>query len=148
MPIWVTESVLMGNKDHIVKTLEKLHHLGVRLAVDDFGTGYSNLAYLKAYPIDCLKIDRSFIADQEDKAIPEMIITLGRMMNLSVIAEGVEEVAQLEWLSANGCDEYQGFYFSKPLPVSEFEDLLRCSCRPEALPATVARTGGRGVRHG
>ena len=121
----ITESILMGNKDHIIYTLEQLHKLGVRLAVDDFGTGYSNLGYLKKYPIDCLKIDRSFIADPEDKAIAEMIITLGRMMNLIVIAEGVEERGQLDWLRTHNCDEYQGYYFSKPLPVQAFEALLQ-----------------------
>ena len=121
----ITESMLMEDTGSTVRTLDRLHALGVKLAIDDFGTGYSNLGYLRAYPIDCLKIDRSFITDTDDMAIAEMIITLGRMMKLTVVAEGVEKAGQIERLRARCCDEYQGFYFSEPLPAEGFVGLLK-----------------------
>ena len=100
---------------------------GVRFAVDDFGTGYSSLSYLKRLPLDQLKIDQSFVrdilVDSSSRAIAQTIITLSRAMNLSVIAEGVETELQRDMLAALGCESYQGYLFSKPLPLDDFNRL-------------------------
>ncbi|HXH04797.1 MAG TPA: EAL domain-containing protein, partial [Candidatus Competibacteraceae bacterium] len=124
----LTESMLMRNAADIIAMLQTFHDMGIRLSVDDFGTGYSNLAYLKRFPIDILKIDRSFVRDlpddSEDAIIAQTIIAMAHSLNLRVVAEGVETAAQLEWLRRQGCDQYQGFYFSPPLPATEFERLL------------------------
>ena len=102
---------------------------GLRLALDDFGTGYSSLAQLKRFPIDTLKVDRSFIRelpnDPEDMAIAEAILAMGRTLGLRVVAEGVETTEQREFLRARLCDEMQGYLFSKPLPADDFAQLLR-----------------------
>lgn len=115
----ITESSVMENPQEAVQILERLGQMGVTLAIDDFGTGYSSLAYLKLFPIDHLKIDRSFVADIEhdlnDRAIAFGTIALAHSLGLNVIAEGVETKEQLELLRANGCDEVQGYLFSKPL---------------------------------
>ena len=115
----ITESSVMENPQEAIHILERLGHMGVTLAIDDFGTGYSSLAYLKLFPIDHLKIDRSFVADIEhdlnDRAIAFGTIALAHSLGLNVIAEGVETEDQHELLRANGCDEVQGFLFSKPL---------------------------------
>ena len=125
----ITESLLMQTARDTVDTLECLRCLDVLVSIDDFGTGYSSLNYLKRLPVDILKIDRSFIDeipdDNDDIAITKAIISLSHHRNLRVIAEGVETRAQADFLRANGCDEVQGYYFSKPLPVEEFEALLR-----------------------
>jgi len=125
----VTESSVMHNIERAVQVLTALKTMGVRLAIDDFGTGYSSLAQLKRFPIDTLKVDRSFIReipdDPEDRAIAEAIIAMGRTLSLTVIAEGVETPAQQEFLRAHGCDQMQGFYFSKPIAADEFAELLR-----------------------
>jgi len=101
----------------------------VRLALDDFGTGYSSLAQIKHFPIDTLKVDRSFIRnlpmDSEDRAIIEAIIAMGKTLSLTVVAEGVETMAQDNFLRELICDEMQGFYFSKPIAPDKFADLLR-----------------------
>jgi EAL domain-containing protein (putative c-di-GMP-specific phosphodiesterase class I) len=103
--------------------------MGVRLAIDDFGTGYSSLAQLKRFPIDTLKVDRSFIrelsSNAEDQAITEAIIAMGRTLGVTVVAEGVETAAQQTFLSARACDEMQGYYFSKPSHPDQFATLLR-----------------------
>lgn len=120
----VTESVFMQDISHTVETLQKLHQLGVELAIDDFGTGYSSLAYLRQFPIDRLKIDQSFIRNalnnNDDAAIAKTIIGLGHSLNLKVIAEGVETKDHEAFLTAHGCDEVQGFRYSKPVPFEQF----------------------------
>ncbi|WP_019142368.1 putative bifunctional diguanylate cyclase/phosphodiesterase [Noviherbaspirillum massiliense] len=124
----LTESMLMEDIETTTRTMAELKDLGVRMALDDFGTGYSSLSYLRRFPIDALKIDQSFIreiaTDRNSAAISEGIITLGRSMGLSVIAEGVENEDQFAALQASGCDIGQGNLFSRPLPAEEFSGLL------------------------
>jgi diguanylate cyclase (GGDEF)-like protein/PAS domain S-box-containing protein len=124
----ITESMVMHDAPRLIRMLEELRRLGVQIAVDDFGTGYSSLSYLKRFPVHRLKIDRSFVADvtanADDAAIVRTIIALGHNLGLRVVAEGVETDAQLAFLRANACDEMQGFYFSVPVPVDRFEELL------------------------
>ena len=124
----ITESVLMNDVDKAISTMNDLHGLGVRLSIDDFGTGYSSLAYLKRFPIDTLKIDQSFVrdvvTDSNDAAIATTIIDLARNMNMDVIAEGIEEVAQRDYLHSHGCRLGQGFLFSKPKPPAELKDIF------------------------
>jgi EAL domain-containing protein (putative c-di-GMP-specific phosphodiesterase class I) len=113
----------------MVAVLAKIKNLGVRLAIDDFGTGYSSLARIKHFPIDTLKVDRSFIRsipkDTEYRAITEAIIAMGKTLGLNVVAEGVETVEQMNFLREHSCDEMQGFYFSKPIMPEQFANLLR-----------------------
>ena len=124
----ITESMVMRDAEGAVKMLQALRDTGVRIAIDDFGTGYSSLAYLKRFPIDCVKIDRSFIRDlpddRDDASITRSIIAMAHNMQLDVVAEGVETVPQLEFLHAYGCDEIQGFLFSEPLGIDAFERFL------------------------
>ncbi len=119
----ITESEIMKDPQRSIKTLQKLKELGIMLAVDDFGTGYSSLAYLKRFPIDELKIDRSFIVEvpqnEDDVAIVKMIIALARTLHLKVVAEGIETKRQLEFLHSNECDAIQGYYFAKPMNAKE-----------------------------
>jgi diguanylate cyclase (GGDEF)-like protein/PAS domain S-box-containing protein len=125
----ITESMVMHNPTRMIAVLAKIKNLGVRLAIDDFGTGYSSLGQLKHFPIDTLKVDRSFIRnipqDAEDKAITEAIIAMGKTLSLTVVAEGVETIEQLNFLKDHSCDEMQGFYFSKPIAPDQFAELLR-----------------------
>jgi EAL domain-containing protein (putative c-di-GMP-specific phosphodiesterase class I) len=125
----ITESMVMHNPTRMIAVLAKIKSLGVRLAIDDFGTGYSSLAQIKHFPIDTLKVDRSFIhnipQDAEDRAITEAIITMGKTLSLTVVAEGVETEDQLDFLREHSCDEMQGYYFSKPIVPEQFADLLR-----------------------
>jgi EAL domain-containing protein (putative c-di-GMP-specific phosphodiesterase class I) len=124
----ITESLIMQNVDYAIKVLEELRNLGSSISIDDFGTGYSSLAYLKKFPIDKLKIDRTFVRDitthTEDEAITKTIITLAKSLLLKVVAEGVETEGQIEKLKNLECDEFQGFYFSRPVPVQEFTAML------------------------
>ena len=125
----ITEGAAMHDADGTTATLRSLKALGVHIAIDDFGTGYSSLGYLKRFPIDSLKIDRSFVTDlpddQDDASIAQAVITMAHALRLKVIAEGVENEAQLEFLAANGCDEMQGYYFSRPLSDEACTQLLR-----------------------
>jgi diguanylate cyclase (GGDEF)-like protein/PAS domain S-box-containing protein len=125
----ITESTLMHDIERVIGIMDRINDLGVALSLDDFGTGYSSLSYLKRFPIDTLKIDRSFTMgiplDTSDCAIASAIISIGRQLGHRVIAEGVETVEQLEFLRASGCDEVQGYLYSRPLPAGEFERGLR-----------------------
>ena len=120
----ITEAVAASDPEQVVQTLQTLKATGVTLAIDDFGTGYSSLAYLQRFPIDTLKIDQAFVRrlgeDPEAAAIIELIQGLAQALDLKVVAEGVETVAQKEFLQAAGCTQLQGYLFSKPLPVAEF----------------------------
>ncbi len=125
----ITESMVMQNTEQAIKLLAAIKRMGVRLAIDDFGTGYSSMAYLKRFPIDTLKIDRSFIREipknAEDNAIAEAIISMGKALGLTVVAEGIETPEQETFLRNHGCDETQGYFFSKPIAPDEFSELLR-----------------------
>ena len=125
----LTESLLMNNAAGAVETLIKLHEAGIQFSIDDFGTGYSSLSYLKRFPISSLKIDQSFVRDlacgSEDEAIVAAIIALGHSLGLNVIAEGVETSEQLLQLRKKGCNEIQGFLFSRPVPVADMTQLLQ-----------------------
>ncbi|OQW78689.1 MAG: GGDEF domain-containing protein [Proteobacteria bacterium ST_bin11] len=124
----LTESALMKREKEAIEILHKLHGLGVHLAIDDFGTGYSSLAYLKLFPLDVLKIDKSFIEDipqhTDDMEITATIIAMAKTLRMRVVAEGVETAEQLAFLKSRQCDLYQGFLTSKPLPIAEFEKFL------------------------
>jgi diguanylate cyclase (GGDEF)-like protein len=140
LEIEITESVVMQNAAEAILTLEKLSDMGVHVSIDDFGTGYSSLSYLKRFPIDKLKIDRSFIrdisSDMDDAAIVRATIGLAHNLRLRVVAEGVETLDQLQFLKTLGCDEYQGYLKSRPLTAADFEKALRSEerdLRPLAL---------------
>jgi EAL domain-containing protein (putative c-di-GMP-specific phosphodiesterase class I) len=124
----LTESVLMESVASTAEMLRELKAMGVRLAVDDFGTGYSSLSYLMQFPIDALKVDRSFVreitAEGDTSPIITAVIAMGRSLNQRVIAEGVETGEQLAFLRAQHCEEGQGFHFSRPLPADQFTTLL------------------------
>ena len=125
----LTESVFMGNEEAAIETLASLKSLGVQLSIDDFGTGYSSLSYLKRFPVDSLKIDKAFVQDlpnnPADAAIIYAIVNMAHSLKLKVIAEGVQNEEQLKFLRMSGCDHMQGFYYSRPLPVSEVLNLLK-----------------------
>lgn len=118
----------MYNETDTIAMLQKLKDTGVKLSIDDFGTGYSSLSYLKQFPIDKLKIDQSFIrqieSNKDDKAIVSTVIDLGNNLGLTLIAEGVEELSHLEVLADLGCQEIQGYYFSRPLPSDKLQIFL------------------------
>lgn len=125
LEIEITESMLMGDEERLIKVMQNIKNIGPRLSIDDFGTGYSSLSYLKRFPLDELKIDRAFIIDipgsKEDKAIVKAIIAMAKSLDLSIVAEGVETVEQLNFLKETDCIIIQGFYFSKPLPAEAFK---------------------------
>ena len=133
----LTESVVMSDPEKSIAILEQLSSMGVLISVDDFGTGYSSMSYLRRLPIDKLKIDRVFIDEivsrPEDASIVRAIISLAHSLHLKVVAEGVETPAQLYFLKTAGCDEYQGYHFSRPLPAAEFERLIRDSRAGDAF---------------
>ena len=143
----ITESMVMQNVEHTLDVLTAIKRLGVKLAIDDFGTGYSSMSLVKKFPIDVLKIDRSFVreitSDSEDKAIADAIIALGRALDLTIVAEGVETIEQEAFLRAHNCDEIQGFLISKPVPPDEFATLLANHALAElkALASPVASGG-------
>jgi len=124
----ITESMIMGNVESAVRIMEELTDMGVRLAIDDFGTGYSSLGHLKHFPISRLKIDKSFIRDisenANDAAIAAAIIALAHNMSLEVIAEGVETEDHLRLLRELGCEQGQGYLFSRPQPAHLLQSLL------------------------
>ena len=125
----ITESVMMPDPEQAVKLLKDLKDIGVRVTIDDFGTGYSSLAYLKRLPIDCVKIDASFVRgiplDASDIAITDTILAMAGSLGLKVVAEGVENHDQVQFLERRGCDDMQGFYFSRPLSADEMTAYLR-----------------------
>ncbi len=125
----VTESMVMRNVSRAIKILDAIQSRGIRLAIDDFGTGYSSMSLMKQFPIDTIKIDRSFVrdlpVDSEDQAIAQAIISMGKALGMTVVAEGVETPEQQAFLRSHACDEMQGFLFSKPLPPKQMADLLR-----------------------
>lgn len=134
----LTEGLLMRNVERVVPILAELRGIGVSLAVDDFGTGYSSLAYLKQFPLDAVKVDRSFVrditADADDASITRAVINMAHQLKLKVIAEGVETEGQLALLIANQCDEIQGYFFSRPVPAVEMATMLRENrCLPPDL---------------
>jgi diguanylate cyclase (GGDEF)-like protein len=134
LEIELTESAVMTNPEESAAILEQLSRMGVLVSVDDFGTGYSSINYLRRFPIDKLKIDRSFVRDLDcevDASIVQAIISLAHSLKLKVVAEGVETPDQLQFLRSLGCDQYQGFHFSPPLPAGQFADLMRAWQRPE-----------------
>jgi EAL domain-containing protein (putative c-di-GMP-specific phosphodiesterase class I) len=142
----ITEGVLIDNPDEMVKRMEDLHALGVRIALDDFGSGYSNLGYLQRFPLDKLKIDRSFVIALGDSSnggvIVQAIVGLGRALGLTVLVEGVETEQQRVLLRLAGCDEMQGFLFAKPAPAKTIDRLL-AQAKPanaRALPQVEALT--------
>jgi len=133
----ITETVAMENVMLTMTTLEEFRRSGVAIAIDDFGTGYSSLSYLKQFPLDALKIDRTFVTDLPDKfedaAIVSSVIQLANGLGLRVVAEGVETLEQLEFLQEAGCREVQGYYFSYPVPIETIEALV---LRPVAVTAS------------
>jgi len=142
----ITESLLMENVGMNITMLAQLQEMGVRVSIDDFGTGYSSLAYLKRFPLHTLKIDRTFIrdvpADPENKAITSAIVAMALSLNLEVIAEGVETLAQHDFLKTRGCQKFQGYLFSKPLCEEEATDLLK---RHEAVTTAPSAVSGSRV---
>jgi len=125
----LTESMLLKNIEDTIKTMNALKEIGVQFSLDDFGTGYSSLQYLKRLPLDQIKIDRSFVrdiaSDSSDKAIVGTIIAMAHNLYLDVIAEGVETEEQRQYLLGNGCTHFQGYLFGEPVPIEQFEALLK-----------------------
>ncbi|NIB43273.1 EAL domain-containing protein [Pseudomaricurvus alkylphenolicus] len=128
LDIEITEGVVIQNVEETISTMTTLSSMGISFSLDDFGTGYSSISYLKRLPVTTLKIDYSFVrdivTDRNDRVLVETIVTMGKLLDLDVVAEGVEEKSQLDMLAAFGCSCYQGFYYSKPVPLDEFVLLL------------------------
>jgi diguanylate cyclase (GGDEF)-like protein/PAS domain S-box-containing protein len=148
----ITESMIMHRPEQTIATLQRLHDIGLILSVDDFGTGYSSLSYLKRFPVHKLKIDQSFVRElhknADDSAIVRAVIALATSLNLKTVAEGVETEQQLIYLAGLHCDEYQGYYFSKPLPVADFLQLLKAHPDPARSPRTATRASAASRRQG
>jgi diguanylate cyclase (GGDEF)-like protein len=144
LEVELTESAVMSDPEQSITILEQLSVMGVLVSVDDFGTGYSSMSYLRRFPIDKLKIDRVFINEivsrPEDASIVRAIVSLAHSLRLKVVAEGVETPAQLDFLRTTGCDEYQGYHFSRPLPAAEFERLIRSHSDEDLSEEDAART--------
>ncbi len=134
----ITEGMLMHDIERTLRTLAALKQRGIRLAIDDFGLGYSSLSTLQQFPLDTIKIDRSFIRDvtnvPEDRALAEAIITMGRSLSMTVVAQGVETREQADFLRQHDCDELQGFYFNRPVPAELFAELVRSQPSATVLP--------------
>jgi diguanylate cyclase (GGDEF)-like protein len=139
LEVEITESALMSDPEESVQILEQLSRMGVLVSVDDFGTGYSSMSYLRRFPIDKLKIDRTFINEltsrPDDASIVRAIVSLAHSLKLKVVAEGVETPEQLEFLQSLGCDQYQGYHFSPAVPAAEFAGLIRRGERTSELAA-------------
>ena len=124
----ITEGIVIQGVEETIATMKTLGDSGISFSLDDFGTGYSSFSYLKRLPVSILKIDQSFIrdilTDRNDKVLVETIVTMGRLLDLEVVAEGVEEQEQLQLLKEYGCHYYQGYYFSRPQPVAVFDSML------------------------
>ena len=142
--------MVMQNMERTMRLLEAIKQLGIALSIDDFGTGYSSMSLIKQLPVDALKIDRSFVRgiarDADDKAIAEAIIALGRALDLTVVAEGVETSEQEAVLRAHHCDEIQGFLVSKPIPAEEFAAFLANRAIAELKAVTAAPAAASEVR--
>jgi diguanylate cyclase (GGDEF)-like protein len=141
----LTESVVMRNPEEAAKTMKGFRDCGLRLSLDDFGTGYSSLAYLRQFPFDFVKIDRTFIRDitcsPDDAAIATAVIAMAHRLNLKVVAEGVESEGQMRYLRKHDCDQVQGYFFSRPVPAEAFGDMLReARCLPIRSPAEQAES--------
>src|SRR6201990_1842012 len=126
LQIEVTESMMMRNVARAIKVLDEIQSRGIRIAIDDFGTGYSSMSLMKQFPIDAIKIDRSFVRDlpddSEDQAIAQAIISMGKALGMTVVAEGVETAEQHAFLRHHGCDEMQGYLFSRPVPPRQLAE--------------------------
>ncbi|MBT8371689.1 MAG: EAL domain-containing protein, partial [Deltaproteobacteria bacterium] len=124
----LTESLLLGNIDQKIKLMQSIKAMGLKLSIDDFGTGYSSLNYLRKLPLDELKIDRSFIMEvserHDSRAIVAAIVFLAKSLKLSTVAEGIEKKEELEFLRKLGCRQYQGYFFSRPVPSNELIELV------------------------
>lgn len=133
----ITESSLIGDEINVQEILNQLTNDGIRISIDDFGTGYSNLANLHKYPIHCLKIDRAFLKDDNDTSLLNTILEMGKIMNMTVVAEGVETVEQIQWLREHQCDQLQGYFFSKPIAYKGTLDYLH-NYRQDAQQTAIA----------
>jgi EAL domain-containing protein (putative c-di-GMP-specific phosphodiesterase class I) len=135
----ITESMVMRDPDRAVQIMESLRRMGVRISIDDFGTGHSSLGYLKRFPVDRLKVDRSFVRDLphngDDVAITRAVIAMAHSLRMTVVAEGVEHQEQFDLLRAEGCDEFQGYYCARPMEEADMLDFV-ASRQP---PSTAAR---------
>jgi EAL domain-containing protein (putative c-di-GMP-specific phosphodiesterase class I) len=140
----LTEGVLMQDVESGRRSLQALKEFGFALAVDDFGTGYCSLAYLKRFPLDTLKVDRAFVndltVDADDAAIVRAIIGLGHNLDLSIVAEGVETLEQLQFLRAEGCDLVQGFLMSRAVSAASFAEVLRLQAAPSGVTPVEVRS--------
>jgi EAL domain-containing protein (putative c-di-GMP-specific phosphodiesterase class I) len=150
----LTESAVMDNAERVITMLRELKKLGVQLSIDDFGTGYSSLSYLHRFPIDTLKIDRSFVSEMETGSengeIVRTIVSLAKTLRMNVVAEGIESIHQIHQLQILGCEYGQGFLFSRPVPLADAEKLLSDSTRWQNIipsPNLTPIVHQRGINH-